>query len=943
VSVAPAAAGTARRIGDILLQLGFASEGDLAKATAEQEKTGQPLGQILVDHGAITRLELASALAEQWSDQSASIKLLPAPPPAPRPAPQPHDEDQYAARLHDAVAELAQRVGANQPSEGFDERVTDLAERVEATVARAQRIEATLATLADSLEGVTGGVEEAFGALQTGMAGLALDLARIDTTVADLTVRTDGAPAPDPALATRFDELAAAVQELAERPVADDTVGGRVDELSSEIRALAERPVADDTIASRVDALEGHAASLPEIRATLQELASRPVGSPDLDARLARIETELAQPPAGTSGTAEVEKLATRLEKTVDKHKGLAAVVEELGLRLETVSRPDERVDHAAARLEELAAGLAAIREEVSLLTSSVTPATRVEELASRLDDLAAERVGHVSLAAKLAELERRLPSELVTPADLSQALAQAREEIVAGTRVEPDPRIEELAQALETVRAELAQTAGTATPDPELASRLDALADRVDQLASDGDIQRTLAAKLDELERRLPSDIVTLDDLSLSLARVREELVSTTGAAPADPRIEQLLDEVASLRVERTPDERFDALAGEVGAVRADLAEATGALGVAPAPDPELWNRLDTLAGRIEEVAGTGNVPAEVAARLDDFERRLPVEFVTPGDLALALDRARAEVVDVELPALDPRIDELAADLTALRSQLDGVVAAAVPGPVLPEEIGTLTERLGAVEGRLQGELVTSTDVSRAVDELRVELGAVEPPAPVDTGDLERSIALLAGRLEGLAARVDGLAEAAAATMPPSGPDPATEELYGRLEARLDELATRLEERLAAAPSGAAASSLDTEGLEELLERNRMTLERLGLHLGEHDRALAELMRSRNLPKRLDELAARVEELAGAAPSGGAVPGEGEGKGRGFDRSERALPGELAHEMKALLRRVEDAEIANSEDREKLMVRLERMASSIDWRLQRLEAGETE
>ena len=71
-----------RRIDDILLELGFASEESLAKARIEHEKTGQPLGTILVEQGAITRLELASALAEQWSDQSASIKLLPIPSPA---------------------------------------------------------------------------------------------------------------------------------------------------------------------------------------------------------------------------------------------------------------------------------------------------------------------------------------------------------------------------------------------------------------------------------------------------------------------------------------------------------------------------------------------------------------------------------------------------------------------------------------------------------------------------------------------------------------------------------------------------------------------------------------------------------------------------------------------------------------------------------------------
>ena len=96
------------------------------------------------------------------------------------------------------MAELAQRVGADAapPSDELDVRVTDLAERIEATVARTQRIEATLATLAESFEGVTGGVEEAFGALQSGMAGLALDLARIDTTVAELVANPTEAPGP---------------------------------------------------------------------------------------------------------------------------------------------------------------------------------------------------------------------------------------------------------------------------------------------------------------------------------------------------------------------------------------------------------------------------------------------------------------------------------------------------------------------------------------------------------------------------------------------------------------------------------------------------------------------------------------------------------------------------------------------------------------------------
>ena len=409
MSAPPATKG--RRIGDIVLELGFASEEDIAKATIEHEKTGQPLGQILVDLGTITRLELASALAEQWSDQSASIKLLPIPPPAspPRIAPEPHhDDDQYAARLQDAVAELAQRVGAgaSAPTEELDDRVTDLAERVEATVARTQRIEATLATLAESFEGVTGGVEEAFGALQSGMAGLALDLARIDTTVAELTAHSTAAPAVDPVLAARLEELGTAVAALAERPAADPATESRLDALAArldslgetdeagELRAslaaieeriaeLADRPVADPVevegrlgaLAARVEnivtpdevvalhdslvafeqrlavlaedagstaALDEQARSLAELRATVVELESRPVGDPELDERLARIETQFAERLAAKPDADQIEALAARLEAGADEHESLATAVAELGVRIDEMTWRDD-------------------------------------------------------------------------------------------------------------------------------------------------------------------------------------------------------------------------------------------------------------------------------------------------------------------------------------------------------------------------------------------------------------------------------------------------------------------------------------------------------------------------------------------------------------------------------------------------------------------------
>ena len=112
------------------------------------------------------------------------------------------------------------------------------------------------------------------------------------------------------------------------------------------------------------------------------------------------------------------------------------------------------------------------------------------------------------------------------------------------------------------------------------------------------------------------------------------------------------------------------------------------------------------------------------------------------------------------------------------------------------------------------------------------------------------------------------------------------------------------------------------------------MTLERLSMHLAEHDRTLSEMRSARGVTQRLDELAAQVDSLAAgvAASPDGAAPHRRE---PGFSRDLEP------NEMRQLIRRIEDCEEAAHEGREKLMNRLERMASSIDWRLQRLEADE--
>ena len=58
---APDAATDRQTVGDILLARGYISEDQLEQAIASQQRSGKPLGQVLVEAGAITRLELAGA------------------------------------------------------------------------------------------------------------------------------------------------------------------------------------------------------------------------------------------------------------------------------------------------------------------------------------------------------------------------------------------------------------------------------------------------------------------------------------------------------------------------------------------------------------------------------------------------------------------------------------------------------------------------------------------------------------------------------------------------------------------------------------------------------------------------------------------------------------------------------------------------------------------
>ena len=100
-----------RPIGQILIDKGEISEVDLETALAEQERSGRRLGEILIESGRTSWLALARAIAEQVLDIQ-DVQPKPEPEPEPEPAaklvpPSPFQDPEL--KLHSVEAMLRER------------------------------------------------------------------------------------------------------------------------------------------------------------------------------------------------------------------------------------------------------------------------------------------------------------------------------------------------------------------------------------------------------------------------------------------------------------------------------------------------------------------------------------------------------------------------------------------------------------------------------------------------------------------------------------------------------------------------------------------------------------------------------------------------------------------------------------------------------------------
>ena len=685
VSALPAIeTGAKRRIGDILLAHGFVTPEQLADATAEQERTQQPLGQILVGRGAITRLELASALAEQWSDPSASItSSAPRPAAAPAPPPSAQDEALYAARLQEAVADLARKVQSSEPLEAIDDRVEELSRRIEATLARTQHIEAAVATLAESLEGVTTGVEEALYALQAGTAELREDLARIDSTVGELAAREQ--PQGDPTALAEIAELRTAVAGLS---VGDGSIDP---ELQSRIETLSERL---DHIESnpaeghlRAD-LEHQADTLDGLRSIVEELRERPTGTLDLDERLGSIESRLEASAGGHADLAgQIDALTEQMSARPESDLRIDGVVERLGsleaqfavalTEMEGIGARVAAGDDAAlpGRLDELAESLAALRAELSeVAAASPQPdnaaTDRLDDLGRRIEEIGREAAESRETVARIAVLEERLGDGIVTPDVLTRSIEWALNERPAP---EANERVEELADQIDMIRAHLASLGEAGEEQDAEASRLaeiEARVEALDNVQSDG---TALGARLDALERARVGDLDTVDVLARAMDRIRHDLTETSrdeGQAAEDTEMSQLAQRIAALEVARTEEREapFDSgaaeLVSELERVRLVLERVGLHLGEHDRAIADMSQRGD-VHERLEEL--TSLVESLVASRHDATDAPLsavPATLPTgPGDLLRRVEEAEA-ASQVDNEKLMSRLERMASSI---------------------------------------------------------------------------------------------------------------------------------------------------------------------------------------------------------------------------------------------------------------------------------------
>ena len=695
-------------------------------------------------------------------------------------------------------------------------------------------------------------------------------------------------------LADRFDTLASTVSQTAA------SLAARDGELATLRRELAE---AD----KRIEALGGD--------------TGRGIDAREIARLRSMIDAVAAQRPLRASDS-RVDELGGRVRLLADRVDSMGATVgaaaATLGRREGDIAILRERLDAGAAQIEELTVELRRLHRDGDLLQQ--LDALKAA-LAVTNGGLAAREQETSALRSRIDEAYARVGS-VVT--EMQRALGGLAGQVAA------------LETLPETTAAALDERAA------ELDGRVDVVDRRLEAVAAE------VEAGLRDLEKR-DRDLAALHG---ELDTQRAHVDSVVGALRAE--LEALPDPNAR---DSELDARFDALAKTAADVASSLeevaADSASHAAAATARATELEEALERLSTRLDSVEQERSAAAAQLRRADevwleerDWVRRQLERLAT----AHAEAEATAGSLAPELGGLRTRLDEVEAARDAAASEIVRMSHA------LDSERSTVQSQLDALAAKVADATATGADDSaERIAELSGRLEELERREAAVASELARGTAVWTSELELLAARLDGMSASAGAE---------TETLLDALAARLDaseraraaaasELAgaaetwsaerASLSERIedvsvklarveAAAQSAAAAAAVASAGTpDDGVAELRAYVDGLRLKVAASEKELGALASARDAGARLDELARRLEAVELAGPitivHDSDVPLAGEGRFR--------------LELRALELRMEHAEAAARENREAVLTQLERLASRVEWRLQRLESAQ--
>ncbi len=722
---------SARLIGAIFLERGLITEDQLKAALAIQVETKEHLGEILVQHFGVSRIELASVLAEQWAElertNPGSSEATPS---------QAADSSRESSSNvvpfvgHElAVDDVASDGGAADEPAGSGPR--PLGEILtEQGLVTDHELDRALATQKEGGEKL-GEILVAQGSITR----LQLASALAEQWTALRKIRPPSAEPMTP--------QAAALREGGQ-PAPSGASSADVEKLHEAVGALEQRLRAAEGVAAREPWREEIASAADELKSSVAEVETRVAATEARDEQAAVEEVR-----AALDGLSSKVEALSSAEKADDP---------------ELVRRVEAAAEAATAARSSLDGAFESLSLRLADVEARVHDRSDIAQLKGDLQGLADQvtELGGAGNDTEVAELRGEVQRLLDEVARRSTASA------------EPDPalanRVEKLTVRLEEIGSAVQGLEGgkKSKGDPETREKLGALASRIEQLEAGNtkDLQ-DLRRSVSELEARVPVDSPLAERLSHYGAGHDEIIALQERLAEMETRAEGFDEQGPAL------DAKLSALAGrlealEGGTVEQELGALRGAideLAGRPQVDPALGEQVARVEDRLGEVT-------QAVAQADDLR-----EQVT----ALRSDAARAAELTSQIEGVRTRLDGLddvgarldvlegdrseAADLKAAVTKIEQRVqelAGRGADAAVTEELEALARRLETVErSGYESEFV---ELRKAVAELAARPSG-DPALAQRVEELAREVEVNAGatpQLEALGARVGELARQA-------------------------------------------------------------------------------------------------------------------------------------------------------------------------------------